>query len=162
MRIYLHENYAADAWVRGSLQNQRRVIMQKHGLTSLSFSFTLPTDGVEVKAKDKTDLSDAVVKSVLQAISNDFYLDEYKDIDMSNKHLDLNFYTSNGCIHRNINIDSVDNIQAMVQKFLDFTGYAHCYEAEPTVRNLLEGGHHAEDRLQIYLVDGVATDWLLA
>ncbi len=162
MRIYLHENYAADAWVRGSLQNQRRVIMQKHGLTSLSFSFTLPTDGVEVKAKDKTDLSDAVVKSVLQAISNDFDLDEYKDIDMSNKHLDLNFYTSNGCIHRNINIDSVDNIQAMVQKFLDFTGYAHCYEAEPTVRNLLEGGHHAEDRLQIYLVDGVATDWLLA
>lgn len=41
MRIYLHENYATDAWVRGSLQNQRSVIMQKHGLTSLSFSFTL-------------------------------------------------------------------------------------------------------------------------
>ena len=161
MRIYLHENYAADEWVRSSLANQRRVIMQKHGLTSLSFSFTLPTDGVEVKAKVKSDLADAVVKSVIQAISNDFNLDEYKDIDMSNQHLDLRFYTSNGCIHRNANLVNANGIQAIVQKFLDFTGYADCYEAEPTVRNLLNGGYHDEDRLQIYLKDGVAIDWLL-
>lgn len=161
MRIYLHENYASDEWVRGSLNNMRRVIMQKHGLTSLSFSFTLPIHGVEAKTKVKSDLSDAVVKSVLQAISNDFNLDDYKDIDMRNQHLDLRFHTSNGCIHRNANLVNADGIQDIVQKFLEFTGYADLYEAEPTVRNLLNGGNHDEDRLQIYLKDGVATDWLL-
>lgn len=70
MRVYLHENYACDEWVNGCLKNHRKRLMNKYNLTSLSFSYTLPTSGPEVLIKEDSEVAKALKENIIKIISN--------------------------------------------------------------------------------------------
>lgn len=70
MRIYLYEFYACDEWVSGTLKKNRKRLMEKHGLESLTFSYTLADQSDDVQVKDSSEKSQAVVADIKQLLSN--------------------------------------------------------------------------------------------
>lgn len=71
MRVYLYENYACDEWVTGCLKNHRKSLVKKHGLKSLSFSYSLPSNGgVEIMIKEDSEVAKALKESIKKIISN--------------------------------------------------------------------------------------------
>lgn len=70
MRVYLYEEYACDEWVSGCLKNNRKSLMKKHNLKSLSFSYSLPSNGPEIIIKENSALANDVKNSIVKIISN--------------------------------------------------------------------------------------------
>lgn len=68
MRVYLYEFYACDEWVRESLKNNRKAIMKKHGLKSLTFSYSLSDKEPEMKTLKEDELSLAVLETIRQIL----------------------------------------------------------------------------------------------
>lgn len=69
MRVYLYEEYAGDDWIVNALKGHKKSLMSKHNLKSLSFSYSLPSNGPEVIIKEESDVANAIKESIIKIIS---------------------------------------------------------------------------------------------
>ena len=62
MRVYVREEYCCDEWVSGKLKANRKALMKKYGLTSLTFSYTLTHAEVpNFSVKNETDVGQRLI-----------------------------------------------------------------------------------------------------